>query len=222
MASAARSIMPEMGETGISGEISHLSRRGLLSAVAAVGAGTALVLPAIALASDTVRPADEWRAALLNYQRAVAASDRHYERVVAPLHDELERLPRPVANFSISYPNGGTYLIGIDPDDASQYMEEADPQIREGAARARAEWKRHAADRDRLIRDPKRAEAEQEETRLSLEAVFAEDRLFQTPAPDLAAVLTKLELLWEEDRCPPGEFQDRVLADVRRLSRFVI
>ncbi len=41
---------------------------------------------------------------------------------------------------------------------------------------------------------------------------------FETPAPDIAAVMVKLEALWADERDPIHDYNALVLADVRRLA----
>lgn len=47
----------------------------------------------------------------------------------------------------------------------------------------------------------------------------AEDRLFETPAPDLAALTTKLEMMFADQRDPIPAYQQLALADARRLAK---
>lgn len=57
-----------------------------------------------------------------------------------------------------------------------------------------------------------------ESDELTVAKGHAEDRLFETTAPNIAALRVKLELLWADKRHPIPEFQQLILADMRRLS----
>lgn len=73
---------------------------------------------------------------------------------------------------------------------------------------------RRSALRCRLANEPRSAEAENE-----LHAV--EDAMLQLQAPDLGAVITKLEMLWEchlDGSDPESLARAQILRDLRRLT----
>jgi hypothetical protein len=195
------------------------TRRGLLwmgTSVAAYGAGAALVAGGCALAGEAkgAMPTDRaaWDRALAEYQAASDASDHHWRTVEEPMCDEIDRrAPHPGAFFTVPARSGQVGRLPWYPDPTAYAGQGPTIYAAAKAHHAKMEaWKQAAAD---LQRDAISERSDELQDACS----DAETRLFHTPAPDLAAIRVKLELLWggERDRLP--DYDALVMADVRRL-----
>lgn len=84
------------------------------------------------------------------------------------------------------------------------------------------QWDAWHAKRDELKRKHRVTELERAADAAWEKAYAAEARLMNTPAPDLAAVLHKLTMVWGENgKCDRGDEEDKlaILADLRRLAK---
>jgi len=84
------------------------------------------------------------------------------------------------------------------------------------------QWDAWHTKRDELKRKHRVTELERSADAAWEKAYAAEARLMNTPAPDLAAVLHKLTMVWGENgKCDRGDEEDKlaILADLRRLAK---
>ncbi|WP_203309621.1 hypothetical protein [Sphingomonas beigongshangi] len=203
----------------------NTTRRALLrlgTGALAYGAGAAAVAGGFAIAgeakgAETERPGRAaWDRALAAYRAAVAASDRHYADVEKPANEKLQRrAPFAGCFFEVTDQTGRTVRHRWSPNDPDAY--ETMPPGSVHAAKARevkAAWQAHQRAASTLGMDAIRKRSNE-----LYEAIGpAEDALFQTQAPDLDAVLVKLDRLWSERDYNIPEYSDHVMADVRRLA----
>ena len=202
----------------------NTTRRSLLrlgTGALAYGAGAAAVAGGVALVGEAKRaalPADHraFDRALAAYRAAVKASDDHYRLIEEPAEDEVQRrAPFSGCTFYHTASNGQTVGHRWNPKDPDGW--ESGPPGSILAQKARAVRAAYEANQRVRVQMGMAAIGE-ESNRLYRAVTPAEDALFATPAPDLAAIRTKLELLWNDERAQIPEYQDLVLADVRRLS----
>ncbi len=190
---------------------------------AASAASASIVAGGITLASQAMGAAPAagfaaWGRAHSAYLVASKASDDHWEYVEEPAIMEVERrAPRPATSFSIPARNGQVATFTFDPHDPDKWNDTGE-QFIDAVRPLKAQWQVY--DRDApLVHAEVGIEAIGEVSSDLLNAhSAAENRLFETPAPDLDAVLIKLELLWSDDRDQCPDLNALVLADVRRLT----
>ena len=148
---------------------------------------------------------------------------KHYnDTVLLPLEDELERTsPRPDLCFVIEAMSGQVARYPVPANDLHRWDNHWSPLVRRKAKEVREAWLAYRAVCDRLGWDAACAESER---LCSIQCGF-EHELVIKPAPDLAALLWKLEHLFgaeaREDHefcdswCP--EFVNALMVDARRL-----
>lgn len=160
----------------------------------------------------------DWEVAYAAFLAASNASDEHWETVEEPAIMELQRrAPRPSTSFSIPARNGQVATFTFDPSDPDKW-DCSGEQFLEATRALKAQWQTYERDAP-LVRAELNIDAISKDSTDHLDACSAaEDRLFETPAPDLDAVRIKLELLWLDDREPCPGFNALVLADVQRLT----
>jgi hypothetical protein len=187
----------------------------------ACGAGAAAVAGGAGLAGEAkgVSPTVDRHAfnrALAAYRAAVKASDDHYRLVEEPAEDEVQRrAPFLSCTFYHTASSGKTVGHRWNANDPDGW--ECGPPNSILAQKARAV--RTAYEANQRVREQLGMAAIGDESDRLYRAINpAEDVLFATPAPDLAAVQIKLDLLWKDDRDQIPAYQDLVMADVRRLS----
>lgn len=200
----------------------NTSRRALLCAATtalAYAGGAAIVGGAVVVASEAKGATGSvdcsaWNAAVDAYRSAKKASDEHWLRVEKPAWDELQRThPHPGSSFTVPARNGMIGTMRWYENDPDAY-EGCHPPVRDAARGYRARLDGWAKARERLDLSRIHAESDEHLERIS----EAEDRLFETPAPDLTAVMVKLEALWADERDSIPDYNALVLADVRRLT----
>jgi hypothetical protein len=196
----------------------NTTRRSLLR----LGTGALAYSAGAAILVDTAKAAGPaldrraWDRALAAYRAAVTASDEHYRLVEEPAIEEAERrAPFAGCYFEDTAKSGQTVRHRWDPKDPNGYEGLPPGSVLTIKAReVRRAWEAHQQARQALGMD---AIAEQSNA-LYTAITPAEDALFETPAPDLAGVAVKLDLLWNDDRDQIPSYQELVRADVRRLS----
>lgn len=203
---------------------SETTRRSLLrlgTGALAYGAGAAAVVGGMAIAGEakSATLAPDRRAferALAAYRAAVKASEDHYRLVEEPAEDEVQRrAPFHGCTFYHTATNGKTVGHRWNPNEPDGWDYGPPNSILAQKAQAvRAAYEANQRAREQMGM----AAISEESNRLYSAINPAEDALFQTPAPDLAAVAVKLDLLWNDDRDPIREYEKLVREDVRRLS----
>lgn len=148
---------------------------------------------------------------------------KHYnDTVLWPLDEELERTsPRPDLCFVIEAMNGQVARYPVPANDLHRWDNHWSPLVRRKAKEVRESWLDYRAVCDRLGWDAACAESDR---RCTVQCDF-ERELVIKPAPDLAALLWKLEYLFgaearKDDEfcdswCP--EFVNALMDDARRL-----
>ncbi len=200
----------------------NTTRRALLGAATtalAYAGGAAIVGGAAAVASEAkgatiAGDRSTWGRALAAYHAASKASDDHWARVEKPAWDHLQsKYPHPGRSFTVPEVYGMRASLHWYDDKPDAY-EGCVAEVRDAARAHRAKIEAHSAACERLQFARIRRESDEH-----LERIFrAEQRLFETPAPDLAAVAVKLDLLWADEREAMPTYNELVLADVRRLT----
>jgi hypothetical protein len=195
-------------------QASSTSRRSIITALAALPIGAVLPLGTVEAAPPLRREREAWDLAVTSFDAAKAAWRRHWEGLLKPALDAYDAIPGPPPR---SFACHGVQL-GFDPGRCDKWANEPDQEVREGGLRLKTEWAayrkaqqgmRSSLDLDALSFD---------DECLCSEECDAEIELFQTPSPDLKALLFKMELMWSDDRDAPESYRNWVLADVQRLS----
>jgi hypothetical protein len=202
--------------------INTTSRRGMLAALAVTAMAVpaaASVLPAAAITLTNERAA--WDAAFAVWQEAERVDAAYDASFYHPASEQVDRIaPRPDMAFTITATNGHSATYRWLPSQPDAY-EDCFPQMRNAAAAIRRAWKAHCSARERYGMDDIETRSEE----LGEIAYDAKWKVFHTPAPDVAALLWKLEHLFGEDERDEGSglawdasLLDELLADARRLA----
>jgi hypothetical protein len=194
---------------------SQTSRRAMIGALAIAPALGFSMTSAAAASPSTL----EWDSAHAAHLAAVHSYGDHETNVRTPAYAELNRrAPVPDRKFTVPIEGGRSVTLSFDPAEPDLWVNHPSPAFREPAVRAREAWFSFVAAHDAAEADLKLEQIEEESERLHEATIMAEDRLFETPAPHIAAVLVKLDLLWRDERDPIPGFQELVLADIKRLG----
>lgn len=195
------------------------SRRSIMAALAALPIGAILPFGTVEAAPALRRERVAWDAAVSAFDAAKAAYRKHWEGVMKPALDAYDAIPGPPPRSFTVHCNPTPFEMGFDPK-AKHLTWELEPvrEIREAGLKLRAQWAEYeeACHQTRLSLD---LETLNQQNEMLCDAECdAERTLFATPAPDLKAVLCKMELMWADDREAPDSYRNHVLSDVRRLA----
>ena len=194
---------------------SAVSRRAALSALA--------VVPAVAVASALPAQAapDNWTLALRHYRAAEAAYCGHLANVWNPLLEKMEKrcgAPPPLS-VTIERPDGRPDIFRYQMNNPNAWMWHPTVAGRAAGEKLTAEW---AVWEDRYAKIEEQHNfhaVDNEDKRLYAAFQDAEDRLMLTPAPDAAAVLMKLEILWADQFSErQAETEVYIKRDLQRLA----
>ncbi|WP_278986355.1 hypothetical protein [Sphingobium yanoikuyae] len=206
-----KSALPTVKSNGLA----VMSRRGALGALALVAAPVAAV--PLATASDN---ASTWNEALHAWRKADAAYDAFFDKIWNPVQVELERrTPEPARSFSITTASGKTVTYDFVSSDPDCYARNPIPAISNPGRRMAEEWREWHIQYKAVAAELNVDALYDEDNRLYELRLEARDRLMNTPAPHVAAVLAKLEIMWE-DRHKEREEENEliVMGDLRRLA----
>lgn len=187
---------------------SAVSRRAALTALAAV--------PAVAIVSSSPAhsAADNWTLALRDYRAAEAAYHGHIANVWNPLVEKLERLcPLPPSSVTIERADKRRDVFTYNRAKPDAWMWHPTVDGRAAGGKLTAQWIEWEQRYSRLKEQHCHDAIDDDNTRLYERFREAEDRLMLTPAPDAAAVLVKLEILWAD------EFRERQEENERYIKR---
>lgn len=200
------------------------TRRSLLrlgTGALAYGAGAAAIAGGVALAGEAkgaTLPADRraFDRAFAAYRAAVKASEDYAVQIEEPALAEVERrAPFAGCFFDIKSRDGKTIRHRWSPDDPDAYETHPPSSPLIPAARE----VRRAFEANQQARVDLGIKNIMDRSNDLYEAISPiEDALFATPAPDLAAVCVKLDLLWNDERDSIRAYEKLVRDDVRRLS----
>ncbi|UZW55950.1 hypothetical protein NUH86_03920 [Sphingobium sp. JS3065] len=194
---------------------SAVSRRAALTALA--------VVPAVAVAGTLPAQAapDNWTLAVRAYRAAEAAYHGHLANVWYPLLEKVEKRcgPPPSLSVTIERPNGRPDTFVYRPAQPDAWMWHPTVAGRAAGEKLTAEWaewhERDARTKDQFGFDA----VDDEDKRLYACVDEARDRLMLTPAPDAAAVLMKLEIMWDDPLYERSEENERLITrDLRLLA----
>lgn len=198
-------------------QASASSRRAVITALAALPAAALLPLGTLEAAPALRREQEAWDLALAYLDAAKAAGRRHWEGLLKPALDAYNAIPGPPPRSFACY---GVHL-GFDPERCDQWASEPDQEVREGGLKLKAQWAAYLKAQQDMRSSLNLVALNFENECLCSVECDAEIELFQTPAPNLRAVLFKMELMWAEDLDAPETYRNLVLADVRRLAEIV-
>ena len=203
---------PIMGDmilaSGKSADCASTSRRAVLAALAVIPATAAVsAVPVHSLA-------DSWTLALRDYRAADAAYINYLANVWNPLQEELERLtPRPPYKIRVERERGGPVEVAHSSAKPDRWMWEPTPEGRAAGKELSERWAAWHVEYERHAARLGQAAAEEEENRLYDRFQEAEERLMLTPAPDVAAVLVKIDLMCADPH------RDRQIENERFIKR---
>lgn len=189
-----------------------LSRRAAIAALA--------VAPMAAAAASVAVPVeDSWTLALRRFRKAEAEYNTHVATSWNPLHEELEKLcPLPPHSVS-SEPRPGfrvTFIYNSQKPDAWMWQPTVEGRrIGEKLSAEYALWREtYSRESERLGE----ARIQVENDRLYDAMNAAKDQLMLMSAPDAAAVLTKIELMWENKYAEREEENEHlIIRDLRAI-----
>lgn len=167
-----------------------------------------------------------WDRAMAKYQRAQAAYDHHHDHVWGPAWEQAEReMPwkESEGTFTVKARSGASVTYRLDRHNLDEYADHMSPAIRAGARLAKEKYLERKQVEARLNLDQLGGRMDDLSNRLNI----LETAVQLLAAPDLAAVLWKLERLFgeevranDDDFIDPWhrQFTDAIIADVRRLT----
>lgn len=195
------------------GQCAALSRRAAIAALAAV--------PTIAVAASAATPKrDSWTLALQRYRKAAAAYEDYMATVREPLQDKIcELCPFPPQTVSSEPRPGFRIEFTYNSTNPDAWMWQPTVEGRKIGEKLSAEWAAWRAHygtvSERLGEDAIEAESD----RLNDIMLASLDQLMLITAPDAAAVLTKLELMWDNPYNERQEENERLVRrDLRALA----
>lgn len=190
-----------------------LSRRAVIGALA--------VAPVAATASSAINvPADGWAAALRRYRKAEAAYETHLATVWNPLQERLSEIcPQPPHSVSSELRPGLRVTATYNAKRPDAWMREPTVEGRRIGEKLSAEWAewfiRYQEAEERLGA----AAIDEQDTRLHDALLAARDDLMLMHAPDAAAVLSKLEIIWDNPYEERQEENERLIRrDLQALA----
>ncbi|MFD1105067.1 hypothetical protein [Sphingobium olei] len=179
---------------------------------AAIGALAVLPVATVA-APSTSSPAALWRDALRAYHSAEADYLGHLNNVWNPLMVRLEQLCPMPPMHEIVERNGRPLKVVYKSAEPDSWMRLPSVEAREVGRKLAAQWSTWSEGYGARQAEYNFWEIEQEDLRLYDLYQEAQDRLMRMPAPDAAALLTKLEIIWAD------EYQDRQIENERLIRR---
>lgn len=191
------------------------SRRAVLAGMLLAPAAAAI--PTVVAASDNT---SMWDEALRGWRKADADYDAFLTELWNPVQEELERrTPAPARSFSITTASGKTVTYDLVATDPDCYARSPIPAISNPGRRMAEEWREWNVQYEAVAAELNFDALYDEDNRLLDLRLEARDRLMNTPAPHVAAVLAKLEIMWE-DRHKDREEENEliVMSDLRRLA----
>lgn len=162
-----------------------------------------------------------WDELLAKRDAAKRAYDDYDAAIWRPLADELDRIsPRPDLTFEIEARSGQVARYFVPANDLHAWDNHFSPLFREKAARVREAWLAHRAVCERLGWDEACVESE----RLCAIQCELEGKLILMPAPNVSALMWKLEHLFgpearrEDDYCSAwcADWINAVMDDARK------
>lgn len=192
---------------------SAVSRRAALTALA--------VVPAVAVALPARGAVDSWTLALRDYRAAEAAYHGHLANVWNPLLEKIEKRcgPPPSLSVTIERPNGRPDTFVYRPGKPDAWMWHPTVAGRAAGEKLTAEWAAWEDRSDRIRAQFNFDAVDNEDKRLYARVEEARDRLMLMPAPDAAAVLMKLELMWGDPLYERSDEDERLITrDLQYLA----
>lgn len=190
-----------------------------LSRRAAIGA-LAIGPAAVAASSAANVPANGWAAALRRYRKAEAAYDAHLAKVWNPLQERLSAMCPAPPHSVLSEPRPGLRVaVTYNAKRPDAWMREPTIEGRRIGEKLSAEWAAWFIRYQEAEEQLGAGAVNEQDTCLHDALIAARDDLMLAAAPDAAAVLTKLEIMWDSPYEERQEENERLIRrDLRLLA----